>query len=91
MHLQRTLDKMNIWRGFKNKTLLRFPLTENEINEVAEHLDCEMSPENLHCDGEISRAEAVKKGKYFLLAFKELQSYAKIQGIEITKKLYEIS
>ena len=31
---------------------------------VIESLECALSPENLHCDGEISRAEAQRKYKY---------------------------
>ena len=31
---------------------------------VIETLECALSPENLHCDGEISRAEAQRKYQY---------------------------
>jgi hypothetical protein len=31
---------------------------------VIESLECALSPENLHCDGEISRAEAQRKYQY---------------------------
>jgi len=29
--------------------------------QIAQGIDCELSPENLHCDGEISLAEAERK------------------------------
>ena len=31
---------------------------------VIESLECALSPENLHCDGEISRADAARKYQY---------------------------
>lgn len=31
---------------------------------VIESLECALSPENLHCDGEISRAEVQRKYQY---------------------------
>ena len=31
---------------------------------VIETLECALSPENLHCDGEISRADAARKYQY---------------------------
>lgn len=35
---------------------------------VIESLECALSPENLHCDGEISRAEAQRKYQYLTAA-----------------------
>lgn len=35
----------------------------NEIRKLLEDIDCQLSPENLHCDGEISRAQARMKGQ----------------------------
>jgi hypothetical protein len=42
--------------------------------KVFDLLDCDLSPENLHCDGEISNAAAKKKEKAFLAAWKELET-----------------
>jgi|TARA_R110001592_G_scaffold341348_3_gene630263 uncharacterized protein YqfA (UPF0365 family) len=29
--------------------------------QIAQGIDCDLSPENLHCDGEISQAQAMRK------------------------------
>jgi len=31
------------------------------IKQQIDRIDCQLSPENLHCDGEITRAQAAKK------------------------------
>jgi len=40
--------------------------------DIFDSLDGDLSPENLHCDGEISRAAAGRKAKLFYGAAKEL-------------------
>ncbi len=40
--------------------------------EIAEEIDCQLSPENLHCDGEISNTEAMRKLRRLNLVAKEL-------------------
>lgn len=40
--------------------------------DVANRIDCALSPENLHCDGEISRAEANRKFKFLTKAAEQL-------------------
>ena len=42
--------------------------------KIFDMLDCDLSPENLHCDGEISNAAAKKKEKAFNAAWKELET-----------------
>ena len=40
--------------------------------DVANRIDCALSPENLHCDGEISAAEANRKFRFLSKAGKQL-------------------
>lgn len=47
-------------------------LTRMDLRELKESVECELSPENLHCDGEISRAQAAKKKKFFDLVLSEI-------------------
>jgi hypothetical protein len=37
-------------------------MTKQELINELERIDCQLSPENLHCDGEISRAQARLRG-----------------------------
>ena len=48
------------------KRINALPLTEATAYEAFELLECELSPENLYCDGEISRTEAKKKYTFFM-------------------------
>ena len=47
-------------------------LTE-EIRKQFAILACQLSPENLHCDGEISRAEAKRRERALLAKWSELE------------------
>jgi hypothetical protein len=40
--------------------------------DVAGRIDCALSPENLHCDGEISAAEANRKFRFLTKAAEQL-------------------
>lgn len=53
--------------------------------EIALDIDCRLSPENLHCDGEISRREARMKYDYLTRCAQELLS------IDPTIKFWEYS
>jgi hypothetical protein len=40
--------------------------------KIAQNIDCALSPENLHCDGEISAAEANRKFRFLTKAAEQL-------------------
>ena len=53
--------------------------------EIAEMIDCQLSPENLHCDGEISNTEAMRK-------LRKLNAVAKqLLALDPTVTFYEYS
>jgi len=84
-------ENINSWRSVVGKPLMSLPLSQEEINDIAEDLDCRMSPENLHCDGEISATEAGRKAGYYCQVFAELKTHAKSQGLAITVQTWDIS
>jgi hypothetical protein len=52
--------------------------------KIAQHIDTELSPENLHCDGEISHAQAMAK-------YRKLATVAKqLQKLDPTVTIYEL-
>ena len=55
----------------------QLPTDEASCKSWFDHLECEASPENLHCDGEISHSQAMRKLAEIKRAWKELE---KIQG-----------
>ena len=75
-NLQNYIDNRNQWNSFfPSSTTITFPLTQAEVDDLARSLDGDLSPENLHCDGEISQAEAQRKYNYYGKVIKELENY----------------
>ena len=66
------LNAMN--RIFKRPTIDLDNLTDDMAQDIFNSLDGDLSPENLHCDGEISAAQARKKAKLFYAAANELMA-----------------
>jgi hypothetical protein len=75
-NLTHYIDNRNQWNSFfpSNKTIT-FPLSQKNVDGLARSLDGDLSPENLHCDGEISQAEAQRKYNYYGRVIKELEAY----------------
>ena len=80
--LQKYIDQKNKWhKMFKGK--------EYEIQtfkgrqEVADCLDCDLSPETLSCDGELTRSQVQARYRTLTQAAKELQK------LDPTVKFYE--
>ena len=89
-NLQTFIEEENLWRKMRKQPAMTLPLGQDEINDIAESIDCRMSPENLHCDGEISISQAQSKATYLYRVFDELKAHARSQGLEITVKTYEV-
>lgn len=51
----------------------KMPETEEELMKALDVLCCELSPENLCCDGEISRSAAMKKASALRAEWKEIE------------------
>ena len=80
--LQNYIDVRNSWNSFfPGSTVVNFPLTQAQVDDLARALDSDLSPENLHCDGEISRAEAQNKYNYYGRVIKDLDRYCASQGL----------
>ena len=74
-NLQNYIDQKNAWGKFFNSPAITFPLTQSTVDDLARSLDSDLSPENLHCDGEISRAAAQAKYNYYGRVIRELDRY----------------
>jgi len=88
-NLQDYIDNRNSWNSFfpGNKTIT-FPLDQKTVDDLARSLDGDLSPENLHCDGEISQAEAQRKYNYYGRVIKELEDYC-LYNVLGMPKVYE--
>ena len=58
--LKKYVEEKNQWNSIFGMRAL--DLTDDQDRQqIAQHIDSELSPENLHCDGEISPAAAQHK------------------------------
>ena len=81
-NLEHFVEQENRMAGiFGNKTLSL--LSAEDRQRIADMIDCSLSPENLTCDGELSRSQVNQKYKYLTRCAQELQS------IDPAVKFYE--
>ena len=80
-NLNNFIQDNNRWIAFFNQAAMSFPLTQADVDSIAKTLDCNLSPENLHCDGEISNAEAQRKYRFLAQVCKELEAYCNTNGL----------
>lgn len=60
-------------------------LNTQDRQQIADDIDCSLSPENLTCDGELSRGQVQSKYRMLTQCARELQS------IDPSVKFYEFS
>jgi len=85
--LQAIIKQQNFWSKLREEPEVEMDtLTIDQANSLYETIDMGLSPENLHCDGEITRAQAQQKYNQYMQAIKELKK----RGFAVPKDLYEI-
>jgi hypothetical protein len=87
--LKKFIDDNNRWIALFNTAPMQFPLTQAQVNDLASTLDSQLSPENLHCDGEISNAEAQRKYRFLATVCKELEAYCNANNLN-APTVYEL-
>ena len=75
------VEGLNFWKRFAKKPLLVFPLTQADVDEIARRLDNDMEPENISCDGELSRAQVQAKYNKLSGVKKDLAAYCAKNGL----------
>jgi hypothetical protein len=83
------VDDQNRWNTLFGDTAITFPLTQTTVDSIARSLDQNLSPENLHCDGEISVAEANRKYRFYAKVYRELEQYCAKNRLN-TPMVYEL-
>ena len=75
------VEQLNSWNAIFGKSGIEFPLDAQSAQAIGSKLDGELSPENLHCDGEISHAQAMKKYNFLTGVLDELNIYCDANSI----------
>lgn len=52
--LQVILNEMNFYAGLFGEEPITYPLSTDDIKKIAEKIECDLSPENLTCNGAAS-------------------------------------
>lgn len=76
------VESKNRWAALFNGQQLSL-LNAADRQKVADSIDCDLSPENLTCDGELSRAQVQARYRHLTRCAQELLS------IDPTVKFYE--
>ena len=73
--LKKYVEHLNLWSELHNEgEVYEYPVkTRHTAQVIFAELDSDLSPENLHCDGEISNEEANAKLKKILAIGRSLQ------------------
>ena len=82
-NLKAYVENQNRWNAIFGDTPLQLPLSQAGVTKIAKSIDAGLSPENLHCDGEISASEAQKKYNQLTAVLKELETYATKNGMRM--------
>ena len=91
MSLQSFIDQKNIFRKLLGeKEFSLHSLKQEDVDWLAGAIDSAMSPENLHCDGEISYAAAMRKARELRAVFNELKEYVAKRNLTMPQT-WEIS
>ena len=82
--LEAYVEQENKWaQAFNKKAKPLSLLNAADRQRIAESIDCRLSPENLSCDGELSRAETNRRYRMLTRCAEELLS------IDPSVKFYE--
>lgn len=79
---QKYIDEKNFWNNITAPDkVVKFPLTQANVDYLAGRLSSDLSPENLACDGEISRSKAQARGRALGNVVKDLTNYCQKNGL----------
>jgi hypothetical protein len=74
-NLETYLEQKNRWNAIFGQAAMTFPLSQSDANDLMNSIASELSPENLHCDGEASITHVRKKAKFLNTVQRELEDY----------------
>lgn len=67
------VEEANAYRRIFGNEEMEFPLSEKDVRSLFISIEGDLSPENLHCDGEISTAEANRRYNFLMKVLDELR------------------
>ena len=67
------INQMNFWREFREEALIDMDDIGSYVDDIMDSLKGDLSPEDIHMDGEASAAEVAWAYNYYKQVYKGLQ------------------
>ena len=83
------IERKNSWAKIFKGAQITFPLTQKNVDDLIDSLNGDLSPENLHCDGEISASEARTKYQFLKTVADDLADYTWKNSLTM-REVYEL-
>lgn len=87
-NLEAYVEQKNRWNAIFGQSAMTFPLSQSNANSLMDSIASELSPENLHCDGEASLTHVRKKAKYLNTVQRELEAYCLNNWLDTPECVY---
>jgi len=86
--LEQYVDQKNRWNAIFDKTAVTFPLSQLDANHLMDSIASELSPENLHCDGEASPNQVRNKLHELNTVKSQLEQYCLNNWLDTPECIY---
>ena len=86
--LEQFVDSTNRWGAIFGDKAIEFPLSQKDANKIMDSIAGQLSPENLHCDGEISHAQARQKYQQLTTIKSALETYCLNNWLDTPECVY---
>ena len=87
-NLEAYIEQKNAWNKIFSIESINFPLSQANANELMNMIGSELSPENLHCDGEASITHVRAKVRYLDQVKKQLDQYCLDNWLDTPELMY---
>jgi hypothetical protein len=87
-NLEAYVEQKNAWNKIYGQAPMTFPLSQKDANHLMNSIGSELSPENLHCDGEASMTHVRAKHKQLTTVQRELEQYCLSNWLDTPELMY---
>ncbi len=87
-NLEAYVEQKNKWNAIFGHGAMSFPLAQADANDLMNAIASELSPENLHCDGEASITHVRAKVRYLDQVKKQLDQYCLDNWLDTPELMY---
>ena len=86
--LEQYVDQKNRWNAIFGQSAMTFPLKQTDADSLMNSIASELSPENLHCDGEASPNQVRNKLHELNTVTSQLEQYCLNNWLDTPECIY---